>query len=111
MLISGGGFVWPCRRVMKAIDGRWCRTSFHIFGRRKRPSQFRNKTQRVAMACYNMLRNALAQMTHCLGHPAIVASIGPVIPSANLCKVLHNFVDICIRKQNFAELTPVHRIG
>ena len=30
------------------------------------------------------------------------------IPSANLCKVLHNFVDICIRKQNFAELTPVH---
>src|ERR1035437_3391241 len=30
------------------------------------------------------------------------------IPSANLCKVLHNFVDICIRKQKFAELTPVH---
>ena|SRR5665647_2888519 len=30
------------------------------------------------------------------------------IPSANLCKVLHNFVDICIRKQNFAEITPVH---
>src|SRR5664279_3349217 len=30
------------------------------------------------------------------------------IPSANLCKVLHSFVDICIRKQNFAELTPVH---
>jgi len=47
-------------------------------------------------------------MTYCLGHPAIVASIGPVIPSANLCKVLYNFVDICIRKQNFAELTPVH---
>jgi hypothetical protein len=47
-------------------------------------------------------------MTYCLGHPAIVASIGPDIPSANLCKNLHNFVDICIRKQNFAELTPVH---
>jgi hypothetical protein len=31
-----------------------------------------------------------------------------ITPSANLCKVLHNFVNICIRKQNFAELTPVH---
>ena len=31
-----------------------------------------------------------------------------IIPSANLCKTLHNFVDICIREQNFAELTPVH---
>jgi hypothetical protein len=31
-----------------------------------------------------------------------------ITPSANLCKVLHNFVDICIRRQNFAELTPVH---
>jgi hypothetical protein len=64
-----------------------------------------------ASKCSEALRNALAIMTYCLGHPAFVASIGPVIPSANLCKVLHNFVDICIRKQNFAELTPVHRIG
>src|SRR5665647_2527693 len=31
-----------------------------------------------------------------------------ITPSANLCKILHNFVDICIKKQNFAELTPVH---
>jgi len=30
------------------------------------------------------------------------------IPSANLCKVLHNFVDICIKKQNFVSFTPVH---
>jgi hypothetical protein len=30
------------------------------------------------------------------------------IHSANLCKVLHNFVDICIRKQKFVVLTPVH---
>jgi hypothetical protein len=33
------------------------------------------------------------------------------IPSAKPCKVLHNFVDICIRKQKFAELTPVHLHG
>ena len=33
------------------------------------------------------------------------------IHSANPCKVLHNFVNICIRKQNFAELTPVHHLG
>jgi len=62
-----------------------------------------------ASKCSEAFRNALARMTYCLGHPAMVASIGPVIPSANLCKVMHNFVDICIRKQNFAELTPVHR--
>jgi hypothetical protein len=33
------------------------------------------------------------------------------IPSANRCKNLYNFVDFCIRKQNFAELTPVHRFN
>ena len=37
-----------------------------------------------------------------------MAPLLTITPSANLCEVLHNFVDICIRKQNFAELTPVH---
>jgi hypothetical protein len=60
MLISGGDlcFAQP-PAVRKAIDGRRDQTSFQIVGRRKRPSQFRNKTQRVATAFYKMLRNAL----------------------------------------------------
>src|ERR1019366_3966533 len=66
-----------------------------------------NGLLRNASKCSETFRNALARMTYCLGHPAIVASNGPGTPSANLCKVLHNFVDICIRKQNFAELTPM----
>jgi hypothetical protein len=37
-----------------------------------------------------------------------MAPLVTITPSANLCKILHNFVDICIRRQNFAELTPVH---
>ena len=37
-----------------------------------------------------------------------MAPLVAITPSANLCKVLYNFVDICIKKQSFAELTPVH---
>jgi hypothetical protein len=106
----------PAACGRKAIDGRRDQLSFQIVGRRKRPSQFRNKTQRVA--CYEMLRNALkrfgmdlARMSYCLGILPSPPPMDPLvigIPSANRCKNLYNFVNFCIRKQNFAELTPVH---
>jgi hypothetical protein len=116
MLISGGGFFL----ALPPAVGMRRRPTAPTFVSVRRPMQAaqvnsqQNATSgkgllRNASKCSETFRNALARMTYCLGHPAIVATIGPVIPSANLCKVLHNFVDICIRKQNFAELTPVHR--
>jgi len=49
----------PAASVWKEIDSRRDRASFQFAGRRKRPKSIRNKTQRVATACYKMLRNAL----------------------------------------------------
>ena len=69
-----------------------------------------NGSLRNASKCSETFRNALARMNYCLGLPS-PPPMDPLvtgIPSANLCKILHNFVDICIRKQKFAELTPVH---
>ena len=84
-------------RVRKAIDGRRDRPLFHFAGRRKRSKLIRNKTQRVATACYKnaskcseTFRNALLRMTYCLGHPAIAASNGPVGNQHPFCKSMQS---------------------
>jgi hypothetical protein len=119
-VISGGGF--SLAEPPASGSDRW--PAGPIFVSVRRPMQTtkinpqknltrRNGSLQNASKCSETFRNALARMTYCLGHPAIVAYNGPAgnhYPSANLCKVLHSFVDFCIRKQNFAELTPVHRL-
>ena len=115
MLISGGGLRFaqpPAVGRRPTVGGTKLR--FRSSADAGGPVNFatkRNEWHRLlqnASKCSEAFRNAMARMTYCLGHPANVASIGPVIPSANLCKNLYNFVNFCIRKQNFAELTPVH---
>lgn len=106
----------PAASGRKAIDGR--RETDSYFSSQVNASRPVNPQQnatsgngllRNTSKCSETFRNALAKMTYCLGHPAIAASNGPVGNQHPFCKALHNFVDICIRKQNFAELTPVHR--
>ena len=117
MLISGGGlrFAQPPAVGRRPTAGG-TKLRFRSSADAGGPVNFatkRNEWHRLlqnASKCSEAFRNAMARMTYCLGHPAIVASIGPVIPSANLCKNLYNFVNFCIRKQNFAELTPVHPV-
>jgi hypothetical protein len=49
-----------------------------------------NGLLRNASKCSETFRNALARMTYCLGHPAIVASNGPVGNDYPFCKSMQS---------------------
>ena len=60
MLISGGGFcLAEAPASGKRLTGGGTDLPFSSPADGSSPSQFRNKKQRVATACYEMLRNAL----------------------------------------------------
>jgi len=62
-------------------------------GQREPPSQFAtsgNGLLRNASECSGTFRNAQARMTYCLGHPAIVASNGPVANHSPFCKSMQS---------------------